>query len=157
MRMFFYLSLVCVFLSLASYTGCTKAGSVTGTAVGDHNRKVTVTSDKGTIVNGASAIISTEITTADGSLLSGGGVLGETGTDLTIEVSYSSNSNGSVVSSSDSDTFTLAASTTTTAPETASSVFFSTTATASAVGILTISVTHLDIVASVNITVIASL
>lgn len=151
----FNLLFVLALISLVSFTGCSSASSVTGSSAIKNNRKITVSADKKTIKVGETAVISVLIENADGSNISGFGALGTTGTDQTIIVSYSSNSRGTVAASSDS--LTLAGSTTTTSAESFSGISFHTTVTATFNGILTVSVSHIDLVASVNITVLLAL
>ncbi len=148
----FTLLFVSALITLSFLTGCSPSASVTGSTAVNHNRKITVSADKRSIKVGETAVISTVVQNADGSAISGFGVLGETGSDQDITVSYSSNSHGTVATSS--DTVTVAGSTTSTSAESFSIISFQTTVTATSAGILTVSVTHIDLVASVNITVL---
>lgn len=99
-------------------------------------------SDKSKIGVGDTATITTKIYNTDGSVLSGYGVSGVTGTSAIINVAYSINTHGTLSASSSSATLT--GSTTTTGPITAGAYYFYITLTGATRGTAAITANHFE-------------
>jgi hypothetical protein len=99
-------------------------------------------SDKSRIGVGDTTVITTRIFNTNGSVLSGYGTSGVTGTAATISVTYSVNTHGTLSASSSSAT--LAGSTTTAGPATAGSYYFYITLTGATTGTVAITANHFE-------------
>jgi len=126
--------------------GCdsSKANKITGSVSSgspiNEGNALDIWSDKSKIGVGDTATITTKIFNTDGSILSGYGVSGVTGTAATITVVYSINTHGTLSASSQSAT--LAGSTTTAGPATAGAYYFYITLTGATRGTAAITATH---------------
>lgn len=146
MRMKTIFALIFLITICIAGIGCdsSKADKITGpTSSGSPSNAgnaLDLTSSKSKIGVGDTATITTKIYNTDGSVLSGGGVIGVTGTATTITVVYSVNTHGTLSSSSQSAT--LAGSTTTAGPATAGSYYFYITLTGATRGTAAITANH---------------
>jgi hypothetical protein len=91
---------------------------------------------------GETATITTKIFNTDGSVLSGGGAYGTTGTATTISIVYSVNTFGTLSAASQSAS--LAGSTTTASPETTDAYYFYSTLTGAKSGTAAITATRFE-------------
>ena len=136
----FLITICLVGISCDSSKGNKITGPVSSGSPINEGNALDIWSDESKIGIDGTATITTRIFNTDGSVLSGYGVAGVTGTDATITVVYSVNTHGTLSSSSESAT--LAGSTTTASPETAGAYYFYITLTGASRGTAIITATH---------------